>query len=79
MVEAIYNLATGTISRDPSAPPLTAAELAQYNSYIERVNNFRSMMYKQIKPSEVCAPYVDDDNVQPPTPPTPPIKEKTKG
>lgn len=73
-VEAVYNLATGSIARNADDPPLTERELEQYNAYIDRVNNFREDMYAQIKPSKQCAPYVKDDHVKPPTPPTPPIK-----
>lgn len=77
-VDAIYTLATGSIQRDPDAPPLTEEERQQYNAYIRRVNDFRDNMYEKIKPSEQCAPYVEDDNVKPPTPPTPPIPPSAK-
>lgn len=73
-VEAIYTLATGSIQRDADSPPLTKEELRQYNAYIDRVNGFRSDMYAQIKPSKLCAPFVEDDLVKPSTPPQPPIK-----
>lgn len=73
-VEAIYDLATGSIQRDANSPPLTDSELRQYNSYINNVNHFRSSMYRKIKPSEACAPFVKDDNVKPPTPPYPPVR-----
>jgi Flp pilus assembly pilin Flp len=79
LVEAVYNLATGSAQRDPEAPPLTAEEVKQYNAYIDRVNDFRSTMYKKIKPSEECAPFVDDNNVDPPSDPFPNVptpKEK---
>lgn len=75
-VEAIYGLATGAAQRDANSPPLSRAEVRQYNAYIERVNAFRSNTYKLIKPSELCAKYVDDDKVEPPTPPMPPLKYK---
>lgn len=74
-VEAIYGLATGSIQRDADSPPLTDLELRQYNHYINNVNAFRTTMYRKIKPSDLCAPYVDDDRVRPPTPPFPPIRQ----
>lgn len=74
-VEAIYKLAVGSIQRDANSPPLTETERAQYNAYIDRVNTFREDMYKRIKPSKHCLPYVSDDNVKPPTPPFPGIKK----
>lgn len=73
-VEAVFNLAGGSFTRAPDDPPLTERERKQYNEYIDRVNDFRYNMYEQIKPSEECAPYVDDDNVRPSTPPIAPIK-----
>lgn len=74
LVDAIYNLATGALQRDPNAPPLTSAEISQSNAYIDRVNDFRVKMYNTIKPSEDCRPYVSDDNVRPPTGPFPHIR-----
>lgn len=68
LVEAIYDLATSFIDRDQNAPPLTAEERIRYNAYVGRLNEFRESMYANIKPSELCAPYVSDDNVKPPTP-----------
>lgn len=73
-VEAVYNLATGSIQRDANSPPLTDTELRQYNNYINNVNRFRSEMYRKIEPSEACAPFVEDDRVRPPTPPYPPLR-----
>jgi hypothetical protein len=75
LVEAIYNLATGSLERPKGAKPLTKIEVEQYNAYIDRVNKFRSDMYAQIKPSKACAPYVEDDHVEPPTPPFPHISK----
>lgn len=72
-VDAIYNLAIGSIKRDKSQPPLTKQELILYNRYIDRVNAFREDLYSKIKPSPLCAPYVKDDVVKPPTPPQPPL------
>lgn len=74
IVEAVYGLAVGSIQRDPDAPPLTKEEVKQYNTYIARVNRFREQTYKLIKPSASCARFVKDDNIIPPTPPTPPLK-----
>lgn len=71
LVEAIYKLATGNLKRTPDSPPLTKSLLRQYNDYIKNVNDFRAEMYDKIKPSEDCAPYVDDDNVKPPSDPYP--------
>lgn len=76
IVEAVYQLATGTVQRDADSPPLTKEELKQYNAYIVRVNAFRENTYKLIKPSKGCAKYVSDDAVEPPTPPMPPMKQK---
>ncbi len=75
LVEAIYELATGSLERPKGAKPLTKVEIEQYNAYIDRVNKFRSDMYAQIKPSEACAPYVEDENVKPPTAPYPNISK----
>lgn len=75
LVEQIYILATGSIQRDADSPPLTDYELGQYNAYIDRVNNFRTEMYKKIHPSSECASFVEDDNVKPPTPPVAHIKK----
>lgn len=75
-VDAVYSLASGVIERNENDPPLTQEETMRVNAYIERVNAFRDNMYDKIKPSEECAPYVNDDNVRPPTPPLPPIKFK---
>lgn len=72
-VEAVYNLAVGSIQRGPAVNKLSKAEVQQYNEYIQRVNAFRENTYKLIRPSDLCAPYVKDDKVVPPTPPTPPI------
>lgn len=75
-VDAIYTLATGSIQRDANSPPLTDKEVVLYNAYIDRVNKFREDMYKKIKPSELCAPYVNDNAVKPPTPPYPHVDNK---
>lgn len=72
-VEAIYNLAIQSVIRGTNAPALTKEELRQYNAYILRVDKFREDLYKKIVPSEQCKPYVEDDVVVPPTPPTPPL------
>lgn len=73
LVEAVYNLATGAAKRDENSPPLTPELIRQYNAYISRVNEFRSGMYDKIQPSKDCAPYVDDNNVKPPSDPFPTI------
>lgn len=75
-VDAIYNLATGSLARDADSPPLTDYELKQYNAYIDRVNAFRKDMYKKIKPSKLCAPYVKDDQTKPPSDPYPHFTQK---
>lgn len=75
LVDAIYELATGSLERPKGAKPLTKVEVEQYNAYIDRVNKFRSGMYAKIKPSKACAPYVEDDNVEPTTPPFPHISK----
>lgn len=71
LVDAIYNLAVGSIARDVEDPPLKPEEVKLYNAYIDRVNHFRSETYAKIHPSALCAPYVEDDDVKPPSPPTP--------
>jgi hypothetical protein len=76
VIEAIYGLAAGVAERDETDPPLTPEEREQYNKYIARLNKFRADSYNNIKPSSICAPYVDDDNVDPPTPPLEPIPKK---
>lgn len=76
MVEQIFQLATGSLARNKDSPPLTEFEFQQFNAYIDRVNNFRESMYKQIVPSELCAPYVSDNNVDPPSPPYPRLPRK---
>lgn len=70
-VDAIYELATGSLKRDASSPPLTATEVKQYNAYIDRVNAFREQMYRKIQPSKACAPYVEDVSMEPPGKPYP--------
>jgi hypothetical protein len=75
LVDAVYNLAVGSTERDLNAPPLSDKRLKMYNDFIDRVNNFRSSTYEQIQPPHKCAPYVDDFNVKPPTPPVPHITQ----
>lgn len=75
LVEAIYLLATGSLERPKGAKPLTNVEIQQYNAYIDRVNKFRADMYEQIRPTQTCAPYVEDKNVEPPTAPFPHISK----
>lgn len=70
-VEAIYKLAVGSAQRSKDAPPLKPNEVQQYNAYIHRVNTFRREQYDILKPTDECKPFVDDDNVKPPTPPYP--------
>lgn len=72
-VDAVYNLAISVVERTPDAPPRTKQEIIQTNVYIQRVNDFRDRMYEKIVPSEQCEPYVEDDNVKPPTSPAPPV------
>jgi len=75
-VQAIFVLA-GTFSEpDPNEPPPDNIEVAQLNAYIDRVNTFRAEMYEKIKPSKECAQYVEDDNVEPPTPDMPQVTLK---
>jgi hypothetical protein len=76
LVDAIYELATGSLERPKNAPPLTKQELKQYNDYIDRVNKFRVQTYNRIRPSETCESYVKDDNVEPPTSDFPHISNK---
>lgn len=71
LVDAVYQLALGAIDRPKGAPPLTAEQLDQVNSYIDRVNDFRRVQYAKIQPSEVCKPLVDPEPKLPPTPDKP--------
>lgn len=70
-VEAVYQLAVGSLQRDPDSPPLTKTEVQQYNAYIDRVNDFRDRMYEQIQPSARCKGFVESEPSEPPTPPYP--------
>lgn len=70
-VEAVFNLATATLPERTGGAKLSESQKQQYNAYIDRVNDFRDDMYTKIRPSEQCAPYVEDDNVLPPPPPYP--------
>lgn len=76
-VEAVYTLATGALKRPPGSPPLTSEEVKQYNAYIKRVNTFRTEMYELIKPSDLCAPYVEDDDIKPPGGPYPRLTNRS--
>jgi hypothetical protein len=73
LVEAVYTLATGAAERAPGDPKLSEDERIRYNRYVTRSNEFRTKMYEQIKPPDYCLPYVEDDNVKPPTDPFPTI------
>lgn len=77
-VQQIYVLATSVTERDPNAPPLTDEEILQYNAYIKRVNHFRDETFEKIKPPGLCVPYVNDNNVKPPTPPVEPINTEDR-
>lgn len=68
-VDAIYDLATGFIQND--GPRRSPEEVVLTNAYIDRVNAYRDDAYAKIKPSEACKPFVEDDEVTPPTPPFP--------
>ena len=71
LVDAVYELAVGVTGRSRSNPPVSLEELRRYNQYIDQVNAFRDRMYDLIGPSDICLPYVTDENVKPPTPPAP--------
>lgn len=79
LVEAVYNLATGAAQRRPEEPALSGPEAERYNDYIREVNAFRENMYDKIVPSEECAPFVEDDNVDPPTKAFPTIETPDAG
>lgn len=74
LVEAVFNLATGAVQRPEDLPPLNEEDRLRYNAYVIRANDFREDMYEKIKPSEECAKYVEDDNVEPPSPAFPTIE-----
>lgn len=61
--QRIYALAMGSIPKNTSK--LTRSQKKQLARYIKRVEDFRRESFKAIKPSELCAPYVPDDNVTP--------------
>lgn len=70
-VEFIYALATSFLQDGTDNKPLTQEEVIRTNLYIDKVNDFRENAYSKIKPSETCVKYVEDDDVEPPTPPYP--------
>lgn len=65
IVDAVWTLGAGETIRDKDAPPQTPAEKANTAAFLARLGRFREGLYDHIKPSEQCAPYVDDDNVEP--------------
>lgn len=65
IVDAIYSLALGFSVQDKDAPPLTPEEQQQLDAYISGLDAFRVNTYDKIKPSDLCAPYVHDDDVIP--------------
>lgn len=72
-VQEIYKLNLSFIQPDHH---YTDEELVQVKHFLKNISGFRERMYSQIKPSEVCAPYVDDDNVKPPMgPPIPKLNQ----
>lgn len=71
IVDEIYGLVVAVVNRGDGAPPRTPEEIERTNAYIDRANAFRKRLYARIQPSEFCAPYVEDHNVKPPTPPFP--------
>lgn len=44
-------------------------EMVRVKDFLKNLNRFRTTMYSQIKPSPLCAPYVNDDHVRPPNTP----------
>lgn len=68
-VDAVYTLATSFVQKDER--DLTEEEKARVNLFIDRSNRFREDAYNAIEPTEECEPYVDDIDVEPPTPPIP--------
>lgn len=65
IVDAIYSLALGFTVRDNDDPPRTEQEKEELTAYVSSLDNFRENTYDKIKPSELCAPFVEDDNVEP--------------
>lgn len=61
--QRIYFLAMSFVPKDLSA--LSPTERKRVKAYVEQVSDFREESFKTIKPSPLCAPYVDDINVTP--------------
>jgi hypothetical protein len=66
LVQEIYKLNLSFI--DPKVK-YTKDELKRIDKFVSDINQFRNRMYAQIGPSAPCEPYVEDDNVKPPTTP----------
>lgn len=61
--QRIYDLALSSIPQDRST--LTPDQRKRLRTYVTTVEMFREQSFAAIKPSELCAPYVDDDNITP--------------
>ena len=73
LVNEIYALNVGLI--EPNRQ-YTKTEVKRIKVFVKDVAAFRKRSYNEIKPSEICAPYVTDDNVKPPASKLPKIQSK---
>lgn len=73
LVDAIANLAVTATEKPPGTRPYSELELDRVNEYRQGIQDFRVEAYAMIRPSEPCAPFVNDDVVAPPPPPIAPI------
>lgn len=71
IVDAVYALAIGVVQREANDPPRTKDELTLANQFIAHTNEFRRQAYADIRPTDACIDYVNDDDVEPPTPDQP--------
>ena len=67
--QAFYLFVLESLPSKEESAKLPFNEQQKVRDYQVRLNNYRSSLYKLIHPSELCAKYVTDDNVEPPTSP----------
>lgn len=65
IVDAVYSLALGFTIQDNDDPPRTTQEEQELTAYLAMLDNFRDSTYAKIQPTELCAPYVTDDEQKP--------------
>ena len=68
-VQAFYVFVTDSLPSPEETKDLTLAQKDEVREYRTRLESYRTDLYKLIRPSELCAKYVDDDNVKPPKSP----------